>query len=270
LSFYLDSNSHAAVMGALAGSLSGEVVAAFEGTLAMLIGVGMHAVTVYNFRDGDPPGVDKLAVDYHIEVPAGDGARVAGEFMGVEPYSLISELSSRLRGVQGLGSVSVVDMDAIAMPDVTSGGGYSSGGYSFSGYSYGGSGEEQDTGCKQLDVGKVVLPDGSSGSVMLLSNMSTGEVQTLACPEGYYGAVKVLCEMNEIAAEGGDCKRSSAMCDEMMDSCFGSSEMSKEFYGTPAPPCEDEKPQGWCNKVLQKELCDKAHGQKCKLSCGLC
>jgi hypothetical protein len=105
----------------------------------------------------------------------------------------------------------------------------------------------------------------------MLFSMKPGEKQMVACPEDYYGAVEMICEMGAVVATGASqCKKASDMCDDMMDSCFGSPEFTHEFYGTPAPPCEDQKPRGWCDKVLEKELCDKAHGQKCKLSCGLC
>jgi hypothetical protein len=135
----------------------------------------------------------------------------------------------------------------------------------------------------------------------MVFSMQEGDTQMVACPEGYYGAVEVTCEADQAVAQlaaqladqldtqltaqldvelaalasrlhldGSHCKKPNNMCDEMVDACFGSPELTDEFYGTPAPPCEDEKPLGWCRKVLDKELCDKSHGQKCKRSCGLC
>jgi hypothetical protein len=144
------------------------------------------------------------------------------------------------------------------------------------------------------------MTDGAYESVMIFT-IREGEKQLVACPEGYYGAVEVTCEANQLTAElaaqlaaqldtqlnpeldaqlaalashlrmdGSSCTKAFDMCDDMMDSCFGSPTLTEEFYGTPAPPCEDEKPKGWCRKVLSKELCDRPHGQKCKLSCDLC
>jgi hypothetical protein len=154
---------------------------------------------------------------------------------------------------------------------------------------------EKEKYCKS-GVAQVQMNDGAYESVMTFT-IREGEKQLVACPEGYFGSVEVTCEANQLTAElaaqlaaqldtqltpeldaqlaalaghlrldGASCTKPLDMCDEMMNSCIG----SPEFFGTPAPPCEDEKPKGWCRKVLSKALCDRPHGQKCKLSCDLC
>jgi len=72
---------------------------------------------------------------------------------------------------------------------------------------------------------------------------------------------------SETVADAAGCHKPGHMCDEMMTSCF---EGSPEMYGTPPPPCEDEKGTRYCNLVLERSLCDKPKGDKCMKTCGKC
>jgi hypothetical protein len=128
--------------------------------------------------------------------------------------------------------------------------------------------EEGDWMCKPGMV-SLVLAHGRPGTTRLLSALREGDVQAVACPEGYFGTVEVHCMAGSgpIVHDSSGCTKPSDMCDEMMTSCFIG---SPEMYGTPPPPCEDEKGSRWCSLVIERSLCDTPKGDKCKKSCDKC
>jgi hypothetical protein len=90
----------------------------------------------------------------------------------------------------------------------------------------------------------------------------------VACPQGYFGLVEIKCsDKKRYAVDSAGCTKPDDMCDEMMTSCFEGAPM---MYGTPAPPCEDEKGARWCQLAKERGLCDKPKGDKCKKTCEKC